>query len=215
MSDINKLIHDKFDSVLDWRYNNNKRDSINITFKDGSQAVYAIKDIEKMPSKESFDPRGYRYVLRHGLGPGTLPEDVKILHYENYGDYYMVWLDRFLTTKELNFYDVPSETKLSYYDNILGYKEERLKRRQKNITVMEALTEDEIKEISELSLTETEIGHILSLFELISDENKDRAFDVIISLFKDKKLVPDDKKESNERSKSSVSERYTRILLGE
>lgn len=87
------------------------------------------------------------------------------------------------------------------------------------LSVMEALTEEDIKVISEFSLTEDEISHILSLFELISDENKDSAFGIIKSLFEGKKLVPDeDKVEENfigRRKKNTVSERYTRILLGD
>nr|CAI9751317.1 hypothetical protein DGKKSRWO_DGKKSRWO_CDS_0037 [uncultured phage]CAI9752173.1 hypothetical protein CVNMHQAP_CVNMHQAP_CDS_0037 [uncultured phage] len=85
--------------------------------------------------------------------------------------------------------------------------------------VMESLTEDDMKALSELTLTDEELSHVISLFELITDDNKDKALALIISLFKGKKLVADEEKETEEsvvrRKRSSVSERYTRMLLGE
>lgn len=57
----------------------------------------------------------YKYVLKHGLGPGTLPKDVTIGKVED-GDYYdIVYLDRPLTKEELKFYDIPSETEMDKY----------------------------------------------------------------------------------------------------
>ena len=85
--------------------------------------------------------------------------------------------------------------------------------------VMESLTEDDMKALSELTLTDEELSHVISLFELITDDNKDKALALIISLFKGKKLAADEEKETEEsvvrRKRSSVSERYTRMLLGE
>lgn len=139
--DLNKIIRKRFKNVLNWRYNNEDRTSVVITFTDGSDAVYTVDKI----------------------------------------------LDDKVNEKKNN--------------------------------IMEALTEDDITTLSDFDLTETEISHILSLFELISDENKDKAFNIIKSLFEGKKLVDSDKKTVEEkmnvkRKRNSVSERYVRTLLG-
>lgn len=63
---------------------------------------------------ESDNSKGYKYILKHGFGPGTLPKDVEILTFNDLDDYRTeIYLDRPLTEDELNFYDIPSETKLS------------------------------------------------------------------------------------------------------
>ena len=57
---------------------------------------------------------GYLYILKHGIGPGTMPKDVTILKEKDLPNYYTaVWLDRFLTTSELKQYDIPSETRIN------------------------------------------------------------------------------------------------------
>ena len=54
--------------------------------------------------------KSYAYRLKHGLG-GTLPNDVKIKKYDELNNgWVIVYLDRPLTSKELDFYDIPSET---------------------------------------------------------------------------------------------------------
>ena len=57
----------------------------------------------------------YLYVLKHGLGPGTLPRDVEIIKTDEYNGYTLVWLDRSLTTSELKEYDIPSESNIERY----------------------------------------------------------------------------------------------------
>lgn len=70
----------------------------------------------------------YKYVLKHGLGPGTLPKDITVGKVEDVDEYVakngisprlsnltMVWLDRPLSYDELKFYDIPSETEISKY----------------------------------------------------------------------------------------------------
>lgn len=85
------------------------------------------------------------------------------------------------------------------------------------VSIMESLTEDDIVELSKFSLTEDEISHIVSLFELISEENKDKAFDIIKSLFEGKKLVTDESNEEIEENlkNSAAVSSYTRKLLGD
>lgn len=63
-----------------------------------------------------IDPRmyskdGYWFLSRHGFGPGTIPSDCEVLDvcepdgtYDTY-----IKLDRFLTTKELNYYDLKEQ----------------------------------------------------------------------------------------------------------
>ena len=60
-------------------------------------------------------PGGYRYILKHGIGPGTLPKDVNIVKYGEDRDDWLteVWLDRALSKEELEKYDIPSETTLT------------------------------------------------------------------------------------------------------
>lgn len=88
-------------------------------------------------------------------------------------------------------------------------------------TVFESLDDTDVETLSTFDLTETETSEILSLFELISDENKDKAFAIIKALFEGKKLVPSEEKEEAEESiqtpktKCVVSESYTRMLLGD
>ena len=141
---LNDLIHKRFDNVLNWRYNNSNKNSVVITFKDGSEAVYTINKVKK--------------------------ED-KVENNENIG------------------------------------------------CVMEALTEEDVEELSTFSFTDEELSHVLSLFELISDDNKDKAFDIIKALFKNKKLVPDDTASTEsiivKHNKNAVSERYVKKLLGD
>lgn len=143
--DLNEKIYKLFDGkVLDWRYNNAKKDSIVLTFDDGSTAVYDVKDI--MDESVGFD-----------------------------------------TAKKVN--------------------------------VFESLTESDIELLSNFSLTEKEVSDILSLFELIPEENKDKAFSIIKNLFEGKKIVTDDAVAEGtfppHRKKLSVSERYTKTLLGD
>lgn len=59
-------------------------------------------------------PGGYRYILKHGLGPGTIPKDVNVLKWNDLDNWKTeVWLDRALSKEELKKYDIPSETTLT------------------------------------------------------------------------------------------------------
>lgn len=147
MDVLNKAIHDKFSNVLDWHYNNKERNSVVITFTDGSEAVYSVFDIL---------------------------DDVR--------------------------------------ENTCSSDEET--------KVFESLTEKDIEDLSHFDLTEEEIMHILSLFEIVPEDDKDQAFSIIKSLFLGKKLVPVEKNEEDiakddETKNSKISESYTRKLLGD
>ena len=64
----------------------------------------------KLTIKEN-NQDGYLYITKHGLGPGTLPKGITVLREEELDNYLTVfWTDRFLTTKELNEYDIYPET---------------------------------------------------------------------------------------------------------
>ena len=57
---------------------------------------------------------GYLYITKHGLGPGMLPHDVKLLDSKDLSaDLTAIWLDRFLTTPELVKYDIYPETEIN------------------------------------------------------------------------------------------------------
>ena len=61
--------------------------------------------------KSNYGKDGYMYITKHGIGPGTLPKDVKLLDAQDLDNYMTaIWLDRFLTTKELEYYDIYPET---------------------------------------------------------------------------------------------------------
>ena len=50
--------------------------------------------------------KGFSYILKHGLGPGTLPKDVEIIDHTEDGYKDIVWLNRRLNTDELKYYDI-------------------------------------------------------------------------------------------------------------
>ena len=165
--------------------------------------------MEKDPRMYAHGP--YRYITKHGIGPGTLPKDVKLVKWEDLDNFYTaIWTDRFLTTNELQQYDIYPESVQSI-DDIPKLKK----------SVMESLTNDEVDELgSQLTgLNAEQISWIVSLFEYVNDEYKINALDVISTLFTGKKLVPieDEVSESvnNINKAKKVSESYTRRLLGD
>lgn len=71
---------------------------------------------------KSNSNNGYLYIFKHGIGPGTIPNDVSVVKVKDLPNYYTaVWLDRFLTTDELRQYDIPDETKINMYLDRIGY----------------------------------------------------------------------------------------------
>ena len=53
---------------------------------------------------------GYRYITKHGIGPGTIPKDVHLLKAEDLPNWKTaIWLDRPLTSEELKYYDIYPE----------------------------------------------------------------------------------------------------------
>lgn len=87
----------------------------------------------------------------------------------------------------------------------------------KKVGIFEALTDSDVEALSKLSLDEDEIAKVLSMFELVSEENKDKMLGIITSLFEGKKLVSDETEEVSENinRRNAVSEGYTRRLLGD
>ena len=63
---------------------------------------------------------GFKYVLLHGTGPGTLPDDAGIIRLEEYDNgIAFVYLDRVLSAAELITYGIPSETENGYYEKLI------------------------------------------------------------------------------------------------
>ena len=57
---------------------------------------------------------GYMYILKHGLGPGTLPKDVNIIQIWSLPNgYTVVTLDKFMDNDDLDEFDIPDETQLT------------------------------------------------------------------------------------------------------
>ena len=70
----------------------------------------------------NYPKGGYLYIFKHGIGPGTIPNDVKVVKVKDLPNYYTaVWLDRFLTDEELKQYDIPDETRINDYLGRIGY----------------------------------------------------------------------------------------------
>ena len=64
---------------------------------------------------------GFKYVLLHGLGPGTLPKDAGIIKLECYDNgMTFAYLDRVLSAAELAEYGIPSEIENSYYEKLVN-----------------------------------------------------------------------------------------------
>ena len=69
----------------------------------------------------------YWYITKHGIGPGTLPKDVKIGKYKDLDNYYtVIWIDRPLSTDELKYYDIYPETMNNKILDRLGISFEEL-----------------------------------------------------------------------------------------
>lgn len=63
---------------------------------------------------------GFKYVLLHGTGPGTLPDNAGIIRLEEYDNgIAFVYLDRVLSAAELIAYGIPSETENVYYEKLI------------------------------------------------------------------------------------------------
>ena len=71
---------------------------------------------------DKYPQGGYLYILKHGIGPGTIPRDVTVVKTKDLPNYYTaVWLDRFLSADELREYDIPSETDINKYLGRINY----------------------------------------------------------------------------------------------
>lgn len=71
---------------------------------------------------KSSSERPYLYIFKHGIGPGTLPKDVQVVRTKDLPrGYTAVWTDRFLTTSEMDEFDIPYETEINRYLDRIGY----------------------------------------------------------------------------------------------
>lgn len=78
---------------------------------------------ENIPWESKRDSKcPYWYITKHGIGPGTLPKDVKLGKYKDLDNYYtVIWIDRPLSTDELKYYDIYPETMNRTILTKLGY----------------------------------------------------------------------------------------------
>lgn len=73
--------------------------------------VNASTKIEASSYRHPGFKGGYLYILKHGIGPGTLPADVNIIQgWDLPNGATAVVLDKFLDNESLNEYDIPYET---------------------------------------------------------------------------------------------------------
>ena len=65
------------------------------------------------------------YILKHGLGPGTLPKDVNIIQIWSLPNgYTVVTLDKFMDNDDLDEFDIPDETQLTDRLTRAGFRAE-------------------------------------------------------------------------------------------
>ena len=66
---------------------------------------------DKITITEDGTKDSYMYFTKHGIGPGMLPRDVKIVDwYDVNNNITIIYVDRVLTTDELSYYDIYPET---------------------------------------------------------------------------------------------------------
>lgn len=122
----------------------------------------------------------YRYITKHGIGPGTLPKDVVLVDWEDLPNYKTaIYLDRPLTTKELDYYDIYPE-----------YIQEG-----KKTNIFESLTEDDITKLGEMIENDEALSYVLNMFDFISEENKDNFMETLQAMFNDFSLMPKEAEE--------------------
>lgn len=129
----------------------------------------------------------YRYITKHGIGPGTLPKDVVLVDWEDLPNYKTaIYLDRPLTTKELYYYDIYPE-----------YIQESIKNKK---CVYESLTDEDIKKLGDIIEDDNLVSYFLSMFELVDssdDENKSKFIELLQAMFTDFKLIPNDEEDKD------------------
>lgn len=142
--------------------------------------------------------KGYLYITKHGLGPGTLPKGVNVLREEELDNYLTVfWTDRFLTTKELNDYDIYPETMnnklLSKYGKTYdSFDESCLTEYDKSDIVSNELSEDDlwaacsdISGLEDISETDTPNEFIFTYTNSMTDQMYEIREDALISALND------------------------------
>ncbi len=71
-------------------------------------------------SRDERKKKGYLYFTKHGLGPGTLPRDVDLVDSEDLDNYLTaIYLDRPLSSEELDYYDIYPETQNSRFMHLI------------------------------------------------------------------------------------------------
>jgi hypothetical protein len=90
--------------------------------------MITIKE-ENIPFESKRDSScPYWYITKNGIGPGTLPRDVKLGKVKDLPNYYTaIWIDRPLSTDELKYYDIYPETMNNKLLDRLGISFEELK----------------------------------------------------------------------------------------
>lgn len=71
-------------------------------------------------SRDERKKKGYLYFTKHGLGPGTLPKDIDLVASEDLDNYLTaIYLDRPLSSEELDYYDIYPETQNSRFMHLI------------------------------------------------------------------------------------------------
>lgn len=99
------------------------------------------------------------------------------------------------------------------------YELEEVSESQKTHSIFESLTDEDIEFLSQFNLDSEDTSALINLFELISEDNKQAALNIIEALFKGKHFEFDSESETSEsfnnNMSAKISESYTRRLLGD
>lgn len=117
----------------------------------------------------------YKYELRHGWGPGTLPKEVEVLEHTEDGYKDIVVLNRPLTDEELSFFDIKP------IDASCGVKASEYDDAQEEFSKWKELETKQVKDSDDF-LTD------YTLYESISDDNEYKY----ICMFGDKDIYGPD-----------------------
>lgn len=140
----------------------------NLDFKDLDESV----EDKKEGLDEAIDKDGgpFPYLMKHGQGPGTLPNDVKIVKYgESSNDKDIVYLNKVLTAEEEAKYDMKPMEKLEDCDT-KPIKEADGYNQNQNVEIYQNPEFDyQILDITELDNTDTGDVRAIDMANILND----------------------------------------------
>lgn len=132
----------------------------------------SVEEDKKEDLDEAIDKDGgpFPYLMKHGQGPGTLPNDVKIVKYgESSNDKDIVYLNKVLTAEEEAKYDMKPMEKLEDCDTKLIQEADGYNQNQ-NVEIYQNPEFDyQILDITELDNTDTGDVRAIDMANILND----------------------------------------------